>query len=171
MQAQRTAAIDKPRRADVPESLQVLSGLAETGYIYACELPIDASRVSPGAAGISASERWARAIFEGAPRLVRWLIQFGWKAILGLRLAPKPTRLQVLGWNVVSANETTTVLAAESTMLICRLVIEARDGRILHATFVRFKRKPGRLLWAAAAPIHTRVIPYLLGSAAIREAL
>ena len=38
--------------------------------------------------------------------------------------------------------------------------------RVVHASFIRFKNPLGRAAWALAAPIHVRVIPYLLTRAA-----
>lgn len=45
-------------------------------------------------------------------------------------------------------------------MLSAHLVVQVQDCKVVHATFVRYERRPARIVWAAAAPIHRRIIPY-----------
>jgi hypothetical protein len=58
------------------------------------------------------------------------------------------------------------VLDVESFLLSTPLVVRVQGHYVVHATLVRYNRQVGRTLWAAAAPIHRRLIPYLLDHAA-----
>jgi hypothetical protein len=143
----------------MPEGILTLGTLGDPSYTYACE-------ITASATDSRSAEQWARAVFEGAPRLLRWFIVAGWIGGLGLRLGPRRSPAHVLGWKIVSRTPTTIVLGVESFVLSARLVVQVGDSQIVHATFVRYRRRPARILWAAAAPIHRRVVPYLLGRAA-----
>jgi hypothetical protein len=143
----------------MPEGILALDILADPSYTYVCE-------ITTSATDRRSAEQWARAVFEGAPRLLRWFIVTGWIGGLGLRLGPRPSPSHVLGWMIVSTTPTTIVLGVESFVLSARLVVQVRDSQILHATLVRYTRRPARILWTAAAPIHRRLVPYLLGRAA-----
>ncbi|MCU1449767.1 MAG: hypothetical protein JWP02_1937 [Acidimicrobiales bacterium] len=149
----------KARQVAVPEVVGALDTLARPNYTYACQ-------VTAAAADDHSAEQWARAIFEGAPRLMRWLIVMGWKVGLGLRLGPRRSPSHVLGWTILSTTPTAVILGVQSFVLTAHLVVRVQDSKVVHATFVRYERALARVLWAAAAPIHSRVIPYLLNHAA-----
>lgn len=152
----------KARQVEVPPAIAALNPLSDPSYTYACEL------IVPAGDGRCA-EQWARAVFEGAPRPLRWFVVAGWIVGLGLRLGPRPSLSHVLGWEILSCTPELIVLGAESFALSSRLVVRVEDSRVVHATFVHYQRRLARILWAAAEPIHRRVIPYLLGYAS-REA-
>jgi hypothetical protein len=145
----------------VPEEVGALDTLARPTYTYACQMTVSA-------ADDRSAEQWARAIFEGAPRLMRWLIVAGWKVGLGLRLGPRRSPSHVLGWSILSTTPTAVILGVRSFVLTAHLVVRVQDSQVVHATFVRYERSLARVLWTAAAPIHRRVIPYLLNHAAAR---
>jgi hypothetical protein len=147
------------RQVDVPPEVLALATLADPSFSYACEIAV------PPGDGRSAEE-WARAAFEGAPRALRWFMLTGWIAGLGLRLAPRSSPSHVLGWTVVSTTPSAIVLGVDSFVLTAQLVVRVHDGLVVHATLVRYDRRVARVVWAVAAPIHRRVIPYLLGHAA-----
>jgi hypothetical protein len=149
----------KARQVELPEGIRALTTLADSDYTYACELTTSTT-------DDRSAEQWARAVFEGAPRLFRWFIVTGWIVGLGLRLGPRPSPSHVLGWRILSAAPTAIVLGVESFLLSAQLVVQVQNSRVLHTTFVRYERRPARILWAAAEPVHRRVIPYLLGHAA-----
>jgi Protein of unknown function (DUF2867) len=145
----------KARRIDIPEDIRALGVLVDPDYTYACQLTAsDVDRQS--------AEQWARDVFEGAPRLLGWFVLVGWIAILRLRLGPRRSSEYVLGWTVVSSTPGQVVLGAESFALSNRLVVQVTADRVVHATFVRYQRPIGAILWALARPIHQVVVPYLL---------
>jgi hypothetical protein len=74
----------------------------------------------------------------------------------------------VLGWKIAGRTDTDVLLSVSSPLLEARLVIQVRDATARHLTLIRFRRNLARVLWAVAAPIHERVIPYLLSGAAHR---
>jgi hypothetical protein len=149
----------KARQVELPDRISALNSLTDPSYTYACEITAHAGDSRP-------AEQWARAVFEGAPRPLRWFIVTGWIVGLGLRLGPRSSPSHVLGWKILWSTPTTIVLGVESFALSAHLVVQVEDSRVVHATFVRYERPPARVLWTFAAPIHRRVVPYLLGRAA-----
>lgn len=145
----------RARRIEVPRRIAREAGFAAFDYASAFEL------ASPGARSL-APEQWARAVFEGAPRLLRWVLLRGWGLGLGLRLGPRPSPGHVLGWAVSDAGPDTVILAAHSRLIDARNTVLVEDGRVVWVTLVRFERRAAAPLWAAAAPIHHLTVPYLL---------
>ena len=143
----------------MPEEIDARHELVPANFAYACQLDLDMDTAQ-------SAEYWARAVFEGAPRSLRWFIVTGWIAGLGLRLGPRRSRSYVLGWNIVSNTPEVIVLGVESFMLTARLVVRVRESTVVHATFVRYERAPARIIWPIAAIVHRRVIPFLLRYAA-----
>jgi hypothetical protein len=148
----------KARRVDVPEAVQAVDTLLDPSYT--CAFEIDA----PPAVTRSAEE-WLRAIMEEGPAPVRWFILAGWIAALRLRLGPRPSVDHVLGWRILSATSTEIVIGVEGATLSAHQVVQVQDAKAVHATIVHFDRPAARVLWAVAAPIHVRVIPYLMARA------
>jgi hypothetical protein len=149
----------RAHRVPMPDGVAAVATLADPDGTYACEIvALDARARS--------AEAWARAVFEDAPRLLRSLIVFGWVAALRLKLGSRRLPTKVLGWTIVSATPDAVLLGVESPLLRAQLVVRVEDVTVVHATFVTFRNRLGRSLWAVAAPIHRRVIPYLLTRAA-----
>lgn len=148
-------------RIEVPRRITREAGFAAFDYASAFEL---ASSGAPS----RAPESWARAVFEDAPRLLRWVLLRGWRLGLGLRLGPRPSPGHVLGWAVSDAGPDTVTLGARSGLIDARNIILVEDSRVVWVTLVRFERRPGGLLWAAAAPVHHLTVPYLVRRAARR---
>jgi hypothetical protein len=107
-------------------------------------------------------------VFEDAPRLLRSFMVSGWIVGLGLRLGPRGSRSYVLGWSIVSNTPEVIVLGVGSFMITARLVVRVAESTVVHATFVRYERRPAKVIWPVAAVIHRRVIPFLLRNAAGR---
>jgi hypothetical protein len=147
----------------VPEEIRAVETLADPRYAYACE-------VETASTDIRSAEQWARAVFEGAPTSLRWFIVLGWRVGLGLRLGPRRSPSYVLGWKILSTRPDVIVLGVDSFLLRAQIVVRVQESRVLHATFVRYERRPARVVWAAAAPLHRLVIPFLLRGAAARAA-
>jgi hypothetical protein len=145
----------RAHRAPVPSALREDGRFAGAGYASAFRL----RAAGPG------SERWARAVFEGAPAPLRPVLVAAWSLGLGLRLGPRPSAGHVLGWEIEHSDADMTVLHARSRLIDAWNVVAAPEGDgadLVWATFVRFNRPPGRPLWAAAAPVHHVILPYLL---------
>jgi hypothetical protein len=145
----------KARRIDVPKGILAVDTLANPGYTCAFRL------TSPSAKTRSAEE-WLRGIMEGAPPPMRWFILAGWIGALRLRLGPRPSPDHVIGWKILSATRTEVVIGVEGATLSAHQVVQVNDGEVIHATIVRYDRRFARVLWAVAAPIHVRTIPYLM---------
>lgn len=146
----------------VSDDVRALSRLSDPDYTYACELRTSTA----GRSAERLAEQWARAIMEDAPRPLRWFIVAGWRVGLGLRLAPGSSAAHIAGWDIASTSPGAVVMAADSFLLRANLIVRVDDDDVVHATFVQFERRPARVVWAVAAPIHQVIIPYLLRRAA-----
>jgi hypothetical protein len=113
------------------------------------------------------AEQWARATFEGAPRELRAFIVAGWIAVLGLRLAPRSSPDHVLGWTIATNEPDRVIIEAPFRFGTAHNLLSLEGSRVLFATFVRYEKRGGRIVWLSAAPLHQRIIPYLLGRAAM----
>lgn len=149
------SAAVRARTIAVPVEVEAVDTLVDPNYTYACEMarrPSDARL----------AEQWARAVFEDAPAMVRWLLRAGWVVGLGLRLGPSGSDSYVFGWQILSRSPEMIVLGIESYLLCAHLVVRVDDARVVHVTFVRYERRATRIIWAIAKPIHQLVIPWLL---------
>ena len=117
---------------------------------------------------------WARAVFEDAPAALRWFVVFGWRRVLGLRLAPRSTKGHVLGWAIADGDLVagSVALTAQSRFLQASNIVTVEATTVTWVTLVHYSGAAARPLWALARPIHRRTIPYLLrraGDALARE--
>ncbi len=147
------------QRIDVPPTIAAAESL---DYASAFALTFSGSGAKPRSA-----EQWTRAVFEGAPALLRSCILFGWRFVLGLRLRPEAAD-HVLGWSVTaSAPEPDTVtLAADSRLLSAENIVAADDAVVVWVTVVRYESRLARPLWVVASKVHHLTIRFLLGRAA-----
>jgi Protein of unknown function (DUF2867) len=125
-----------------------------------------AFRVPRQAADTRSAEQWARAAFEGAPAVLSAFVVAGWRYGLGFRLGPRASRAHVLGWKITGNAPDAVVLDLQSALLTAKKVVRVEGDRVVMTTFVRYERRPARLLWSAVTPIHHRTEPFLLGRAA-----
>ncbi|MFC6881572.1 MULTISPECIES: DUF2867 domain-containing protein [Actinomadura] len=114
------------------------------------------------------AEAWTRDVFEEAPAPVRAFLLVGWRAVLGLRLGPRPSPDHVLGWAITGREDGAVRLRLESALMTARLTLRLDGGTARWTTSVSYRRRPGRALWAVVAPIHRLMVPYLLKRAAGR---
>jgi hypothetical protein len=130
-------------------------GLAEPDYAssFAVDVP-DADTRSP--------EDWARSTLEGAPRVLRWFVLIGWKAVLRLRLEPLHAAGNVLGWRIRSTAPDAITLEVSSSLVAARKVLRVEPDRLILTTLVWFKSVRGRIVWSVIAPVHHRIEPTLL---------
>ena len=145
------------RRIDLPAALARSDG----GYASAFAL------ATPKARSLT-PELWARAVFEQGPAPLRAFVDLGWRALLGLRLGPRHSPDHVAGWAIASVDERpdTITLTADSGLLRARNIVAVDDDVVEWVTAVQFERRLGRTVWAAAIPVHSLTIPYLLTRAA-----
>jgi hypothetical protein len=150
-------------RVDVT-AVAAASARADADYASAFEV-----RATDG--DVRSPEQWARAVFEGAPRPLRWFVLLGWRGVLGLRLGPQASPKHVLGWRIVAGtSDEALTLEAHSALMTARKTLLVDGSRVVLATFIHYERRWGRPLWSIVAPIHHRTEPYLLAHAASRLA-
>jgi len=126
----------------------------------------DAFEVSPPSPDRRSAEQWSRAVFEGAPRPVRWFLLTGWRGVLGLRPGPQRTSGHVLGWRIVSHRPDKVVLEMKSPIMTAGLVVRVSELKVQLSTNVLYAGRMGRPLWTIVGPIHRQALPYLLRRAA-----
>ncbi|NDZ78419.1 DUF2867 domain-containing protein [Streptomyces sp. SID10853] len=146
------------RRVEVPQAARTAGESATADYASAFELRSRQARSGT-------PEQWARATFEDAPAVVRWILLRGWTLVLGLRMGPRPSPGHVLGWELTESGSASVTLDARSPLIAARNVVVVDDSGVVWVTFVRYHRRLSRLVWAAAAPVHHLAVPWLLGLA------
>lgn len=155
------------RRIPLPEAVRAADAFPDPDYSSAFELPIldVSSHTSRALYASRTPEQWARAVFEDAPRPIRWFVRTGWRFPLRFDLAPSDAPDQVLGCRIIRNDGTTCVIEQQSPLMTAHNVVVVDPARIVWATLVRFRHPIARPLWAMAAPIHHRMLPYLLARA------
>ena len=152
----------RPRQVPLPPDARALTTLARVDYT-------DAFLAHVADADALTAEQWARAFLEEAPPRMRRALVWGWRAI-GLRLGPIRASDRVLGWEVRRSHPDHALLAVRSLLGVSAEVLLKRDEyTVLVATFVRWHHPLGRLMTAAIAPHHRRVVAHLLGQAVRRH--
>lgn len=122
----------------------------------------DAFVVEPGPPPDETPEQWVRAFFAGTPESTRAALRRGW-ASLGLRVGSPDAEDLVFGWSVRRSERDLALLGAESRVgMPAELLVERRNGTLLFATLVAHRNPLVRLVWAAVAPGHRRVVHRLL---------
>jgi hypothetical protein len=152
-------------RVEVPPAIAAAPA-SDYASAFALTFSSPASGAGPGV-GPRSAEQWSRAVFEGAPPLLRSCILFGWRFVLGLRLQPSAAD-RVLGWAITAAGAEpdTVTLAADSRLLRAENIV-AVDGAVVEwVTVVHYESRLARPLWAVTSVVHHRVIPSLLRRAA-----
>lgn len=112
------------------------------------------------------SEQWARAVWEGAPRPLQWLMLVGWRVVLGFRLGPRHSPDHILGWRIVDHHREETVCALNSRFLNAHNVFRRVDRRFVWSTFVSYRRPPARLIWPPVSLLHRALVRIALRRAA-----
>lgn len=113
-------------------------------------------------------DRWARVVYEDAPKPLRAFLRFGWRAGLGLRLGAPGSAEHVLGWRIAEVEEDAIRLATSSPLLDAELILHNTAEHAVITSKVRLRRPVARPLWAAALPLHRRLIPLMLRQAVRR---
>jgi hypothetical protein len=147
------------RRIPVPDEIRATDSLPDSDYASAFELPIPQTSTR-------SAEDWARAVFEGAPPMMRWFIRTGWRFPLRFQLAPPGACGHVLGCRAIRTERTMIVLEQRSPFMTAYNIVFVERTRIVWATIVRYRRPIARPLWSVSAAIHHRTLPRLLTGAA-----
>jgi hypothetical protein len=113
-------------------------------------------------------EQWARAVFEDAPRPVRWFLVGGFRYGLGLRLGPWPSPGHVLGWAIIDRSLESVTIESRSWCLTSRLVFRTEPSRVTYSTYVRYDRRIAAIVWPPVSILHRQVVPRMLRHAARR---
>jgi hypothetical protein len=157
------SAKSRVRRVEVPAAARTLTSLSRADYADA--FLVDAVPAEP-----RSGEEWARATLEGAPAHLQKTLRQGWTA-LGLKLDQAGVDSSVLGWELRHSDGEFALLGCDSRVgMPAELLFKPGHGELLFATFLRQGNPIVRAVWAAVGPKHRRVVPYLLGRAAAREA-
>jgi hypothetical protein len=143
-------------KREIPGSVLALSSMPDPDYADLFTLPTDAK---------AAPEQWARAMFGHVPSGAELLI---WRGLLGLRLARGRSPATVAGWRIGGRGEDWIRLEAASAFLTADLLVQAADGRVSLATFLRYDRGLGRVVWPPLSALHRRLVPGVLRHAAAR---
>jgi hypothetical protein len=147
------------RRIQLPDEIRALDSLPEPDYASAFELSIQPITTGP-------PQDWARAVFEGAPPIMRRFIRAGWRFPLRFRLAPPGAPGHILGCRILSDERTMIVLEQRSPLMTAHNIVSVEPTRLVWATLVRYRQPVARPLWSVSATIHHRTLPYLLTRAA-----
>ena len=124
-------------------------------YVDLYTAPITSTTVS--------AEQLARAAYEDAPPWGRFL---AWRVFLGLGLEPHPWMPPtvprgapdyVAGWKIVDRGDTWIRISARSWFMTAFCVFEVDDGRASFATFIRYDRWFGRLVWTPVSAVHRQL--------------
>jgi Protein of unknown function (DUF2867) len=146
-------------RVSAPSTVRTDVDLPGASYRTTYQVP-----VPPGLT----AERWARHTFERAPWAMRTFVRFGWRFVLGLRLASDGSTQQVAGWALGSRTDDAITMTTTSRWLTAEKITRIEGDLLVVSTSVRFERAFGRLLWAVVVPVHHLTEPLLLTSAVRR---
>src|SRR5204863_311929 len=108
---------------------------AAEGADFACAYEV---AVAPD--DLRSSEEWGRAAWENSPAALRWFMLVGWRLVLRLRLGPRSSPDQILGWRIVSRESDETVCHLRSSFLDAHNTFRKLDDQLVWSTFVRCER-------------------------------
>jgi hypothetical protein len=144
----------------ISEATRALSSLPEIDYVDLFTLDLG-SGATPGVT----PERWARAMFGDVPSVAGQVI---WRGLLGLRLSSGRSRDTVAGWRIGRRGDGWIRLETESWFLSCNLLVQVTGDQVSLATFLRYDRSVGHVVWPPLSTIHRGLVPGVLRSAAAR---
>lgn len=113
-------------------------------------------------------EQLARAVFEQAPRPVRWFLVSGFRYGLGLKFGPRPSPEHVLGWAIIDRSPESVTIESRSWFLTSRLVFQTETTRVTQSTYVRYDRRIAAIIWPPVSILHRQIVPRILRHAAGR---
>lgn len=132
---------------------------------YRCDYE-DSFEASVAATNERTPERWARTVFEDAPRSVRWFLLVGFRYGLNLRLASRTSPKHVFGWAIIDQEPDSLTIESRSWCLTSRLLFQTRPARVTLSTHVRYDKPIAKILWPPVSSLHRQILPRLLRRAA-----
>jgi hypothetical protein len=132
---------------------------------YRCDYD-DSFEASVAAANERTPEEWARAVFEDAPRSVRWFLLVGFRYGLNLRLARRRSPEHVLGWAILDREPDSLTIESRSWYLTSRLLFQTEPAHVTLSTHVRYDKPIAKVLWPPVSILHRQILPRLLRHAA-----
>lgn len=88
--------------------------------------------------------------------------------LLGLRLSSRRSPDTVAGWRIGARGDGWIRLEVESGFLSCNLLVQATGEWVSLATFLRYDRPVGHLVWPPLSAIHRGLVPRALRGVAAR---
>jgi hypothetical protein len=82
----------------------------------------------------------------------------GWRGVLGLRLGPRHSPDDILGWRIVDRGPDRIVCQLGSGFLSARNEFRKADGNLVWSTFVTYDRPMARVIWPPASLIHRLLV-------------
>lgn len=143
---------------EVPETIRSLGELADADYADIVTATIDET---PG----RAPEQLVYAALEGVPPGLLFFIPLAQRVFLGLRLKLRPSPDRLLGWKIAERGENWMRIEAASWLLTGHVVMHLDEGQMSLASFIRYDRRPARLIWPPVSLIHRQVALALVRSA------
>ncbi|MDQ2660508.1 MAG: DUF2867 domain-containing protein [Actinomycetota bacterium] len=137
----------------IPDPDRAASSLPDADYADAFTVPTDA---------VGSPEQWARAMFGDTPSPIQ---RFIWRGLLGLRLSRSRSPRTVAGWRIAERGDRVIRLETGSWFMSAELVVRTSDGRVSLATFVRYERRFGSVVWPPLSAVHRLLIPRVLRTA------
>jgi hypothetical protein len=135
----------------VPARARELAALDRVDYADCFAVAVSAGRTP---------EEWIRLAVDAMPAL--FFAARGAHRALGLRLAPADSPQHVIGWDILRSDPDEAVLGNTGLLGTPRIVGLTPPGRVVLATLIMFNGITGRMLWAAAAPVHRAVARHAL---------
>jgi hypothetical protein len=114
------------------------------------------------------AEQLARAVFEDAPRPVRWFLLIGFRYGLGLKFGPRSSPEHVFGWAIVDREANWITIESRSWYLTSRLLFQTEPALVKLSSYVRYDRPIAKVLWPPVSVLHRQILPRLLRHAAAR---
>jgi hypothetical protein len=156
--SKQVSATTVVQQHDVPEAVRRVSAMARPDYV-------DLFTVAASGAGEASPEQWGRAAVEDVAGLGG---QFVWRVMCGLRLDPRPANDRVGGWKLAERGDRWLRLEAASWFMTAHLVVMRDDDGVSVATFIRYDRMAGAIIWPTLAVVHRALMPGLLRGTASR---
>jgi hypothetical protein len=152
------APITVVQRRNVPETIRALGSLAKLDYV-------DLFVATTSEATDASPEQWARAAMERASPAGRFI---AWRLLCGLHLEPRRSPEYVAGWKIADRGDNWIRVEASSSFMSARMVFLIDERRASFATFVRYDRPIGALIWGCVSVIHRAIAPDFLRAAVKR---
>jgi hypothetical protein len=131
---------------------------------------VDAFVLAPIDTSAKPAEAWLRAVLEGAPFVLRWLLLAGWLVVLGFRPGPSGSPDYILGWRIVETAPEQVVIEQRSWLMTAHLTMQVGDRQqLIWRTQVVYKHRAAKVVWFALGFVHRPVTRYLLSRASRRK--